>query len=337
MERSDNCARAPHGMKIMTKTFAIAALLAATAFTPALAQDAPHEGRHFGERSTAAEPTPMRAQVQRAENDRQDRGARAQGRGDGGDRRAQAPGVQVQQQAQAQQQQAARVQQRWNRGDAGGDPNWQAHVRNDGGVRVQNGQQSWSRPVPPVSAVPAQTQFQRNGQGGQSRGDNWRKNNGNGSVVVQRPDDRRWNGNGRNDTRGIDGRNDGRNNGRNNGRYDERTNWQNQYRDFNRNWSRDWRRDDRYDWQRYRYSNRYLFQTERYYAPYGWDYGYRRFSIGYTLSTLLFDQQYWIDDPYSYRLPPAYGPYRWVRYYDDVLLVDLRAGRVVDTIYDFFE
>jgi hypothetical protein len=51
-------------MKIMTKTFAIAALLAATAFTPGLAQDAPHEGRHFGERATAAEPTPMRAPVQ---------------------------------------------------------------------------------------------------------------------------------------------------------------------------------------------------------------------------------------------------------------------------------
>jgi hypothetical protein len=35
-------------------------------------------------------------------------------------------------------------------------------------------------------------------------------------------------------------------------------------------------------------------------------------------------------------LPAAYGSYRWVRYYDDVLLVDVRNGRVVDVIRDFF-
>ena len=79
-----------------------------------------------------------------------------------------------------------------------------------------------------------------------------------------------------------------------------------------------------------------MFQNNRYYAPYGWSYGYRRFTVGFSLSYVLYDQQYWIDDPYSYRLPPVYGPYRWVRYYDDVLLVDLRSGQVVDAIYDFF-
>ena len=30
------------------------------------------------------------------------------------------------------------------------------------------------------------------------------------------------------------------------------------------------------------------------------------------------------------------GPYRWVRYYDDVLLVDIYSGEVVDVIHDFF-
>ena len=30
------------------------------------------------------------------------------------------------------------------------------------------------------------------------------------------------------------------------------------------------------------------------------------------------------------------GPYRWVRYYDDALLVDIYSGEVVDVIYDFF-
>lgn len=30
------------------------------------------------------------------------------------------------------------------------------------------------------------------------------------------------------------------------------------------------------------------------------------------------------------------GPVRWIRYYDDVLLIDTRDGYVVDVIYDFF-
>ena len=103
-----------------------------------------------------------------------------------------------------------------------------------------------------------------------------------------------------------------------------------------RDWSRDWRNDRRYDWGRYRQSNRGLYRLPRYYAPSDWDYGYRRFSIGVTLSAGLWDQSYWIDDPYEYRLPPADGPYRWVRYYNDALLIDIETGEVVDTVYDIF-
>jgi len=61
-----------------------------------------------------------------------------------------------------------------------------------------------------------------------------------------------------------------------------------------------------------------------------------RFSVGIFLNSLLFSDSYWIDDPWSYRLPPAYGTLRWVRYYDDALLVDIRDGYVVDVIHDFF-
>ena len=46
--------------------------------------------------------------------------------------------------------------------------------------------------------------------------------------------------------------------------------------------------------------------------------------------------RYWIQDPWQYRLPQVYGPYRWVRYYDDVLLVDIYSGEVVDVIHNFF-
>lgn len=104
----------------------------------------------------------------------------------------------------------------------------------------------------------------------------------------------------------------------------------------NRNWNRSWRQDNRYDWNRYRGVNRQAYRLPRYYAPYNAGYGYRRFDIGVSLQTAFWGQNYWLNDPFAYRLPPAYGPYRWVRYYDDALLVDLRSGQVVDAVYGIF-
>ena len=101
-----------------------------------------------------------------------------------------------------------------------------------------------------------------------------------------------------------------------------------------RRWSGDWRRDHRYDWRRHRDHNRFIFRIGSYYDPYGW--GYRRFSIGYNLWPSYYSSRYWLADPWMYRLPPAYGPYRWVRYYDDALLVNIYTGQVVDVINNFF-
>jgi hypothetical protein len=105
-------------------------------------------------------------------------------------------------------------------------------------------------------------------------------------------------------------------------------------RDRYRRWSSNWRDDHRYDWRSYR--NRYssLYRLGRYYDPYG--YSYRRFSIGFSLGSGYYGSNYWLNDPWQYRLPPAYGPYRWVRYYDDALLVNIYDGQVVDVIYNFF-
>lgn len=139
-------------------------------------------------------------------------------------------------------------------------------------------------------------------RGGNDRRDWQRDNNRN---------DRRWDNNGRNDRR-----------------------WDNDRRD-NRRWNNAWRNDSRYDWQRYRYSNRNVYRIGRYYAPYR-NYYYRPLSIGFRLDSLFFGSSYWINDPWQYRLPPAYDGYRWVRYYDDVLLVDIYTGEVVDVIRDFF-
>lgn len=105
-------------------------------------------------------------------------------------------------------------------------------------------------------------------------------------------------------------------------------------RDGRHRWDRDWRRDGRYNWSSHRNRYRSLFRLGRYYDPYGW--GYRRFSIGFSLWPSYYGSSFWLDDPWRYRLPPAYGPYRWIRYYDDALLVNIYTGQVVDVIHNVF-
>lgn len=118
-------------------------------------------------------------------------------------------------------------------------------------------------------------------------------------------------------------------------RYDRRDDRRDYRRDDRRGWNNGWRQDRRYDWYGYRASNRHHYRLPRYYSPYR-DYSYRRLSVGFYLDSLFFGSNYWINDPWSYRLPNAYGSYRWVRYYDDVLLVDVYTGQVVDVIHNFF-
>ena len=101
-------------------------------------------------------------------------------------------------------------------------------------------------------------------------------------------------------------------------------------------WNRDWRGDSRYDWRSYRRGNDRTFRAPRYYGPQGYDRGYRRWSTGYRVQPAYYGQNYWISRPDLYRLPPAYGGYRWVRYYDDVALVDIRSGLIADILYSFF-
>jgi hypothetical protein len=104
--------------------------------------------------------------------------------------------------------------------------------------------------------------------------------------------------------------------------------------DNHHRWSGDWRRDHRYDWRSYRNRYQSLFRLGRYYDPYGWN--YRHFSIGFNLWPSYYGSSFWLNDPWQYRLPQAYGPYRWVRYYDDALLVNIYTGQVVDVVYNVF-
>ncbi len=143
------------------------------------------------------------------------------------------------------------------------------------------------------------------------------------------------------------GNNDGRDRNRSyvdpNRNRDDRASWRGDHRgndggrytqDYRR-WNRDWRHDNRYNWSWYRDRNRDSYRMQPYYAPYR-SYSYRRLSIGFFMDSLFFGADYWINDPWQYRLPEAYGPYRWVRYYDDALLVNFYSGEVVDVINNFF-
>jgi Ni/Co efflux regulator RcnB len=99
-------------------------------------------------------------------------------------------------------------------------------------------------------------------------------------------------------------------------------------------WHTTWRNDNRYDWRRWRDRHRSNFHLGVYLDPFGW--GYRRYNVGWRLWPSFYSSNYWLNDPYSYRLPYAPWPYKWIRYYDDAILVDTMTGQVADVIYDFF-
>jgi Ni/Co efflux regulator RcnB len=99
-------------------------------------------------------------------------------------------------------------------------------------------------------------------------------------------------------------------------------------------WSGDWRHDSRYDWQNHRRHHRNWFHLGVYYDPFGW--GYSPFQIGWRMWPSYYSSNYWISDPYQYRLPYAPPGYQWIRYYNDAILVDTWSGEVVDVLYNFF-
>lgn len=248
-----------------------------------------------------------------------------------------------------QQQQQPRADWGQRGGQRSDNPGWQSRGRGEGrvyrpetrqadgagsgnGRRWNRGGDSMSTTSPGTTPPPVLRDATRNG----SRQTDWDRNN-NGRV------DRNWdrNRNGvvdRQWDRNRDGQLDRRWDNNRDGRVDRRHNDNRRYdnRHSNNNWNRGWRNDRRYDWNSYRNQYRHYYQMPRYYNPYGYSYGYQRFGIGIYLEDLFFSSRYWVNDPWQYRLPtPGYG-LRWVRYYDDVLLVDMESGYVVDVIHDFF-
>jgi Ni/Co efflux regulator RcnB len=91
-------------------------------------------------------------------------------------------------------------------------------------------------------------------------------------------------------------------------------------------------REDRQDWRGYRNSNPRLYSRGRWNAPFR----YNRFNVGVRIAPNYYGQRYWIADPYRYRLARPYAGTRWVRHYDDVLLVNVRTGRVLQVNRGFY-
>lgn len=212
---------------------------------------------------------------------------------------------------------APQQQRRWNGGDRGTSGSWsQRGTPNDSGWSGRDTRQQQAKP--PIWGAGRETYRSSDRD---HNNDRYRNSGG-------RNDDRYRNNGGRNDS--WNNRQGYNHQGNNHQGYNRQG-----YSGSYTNWNRDWRRDNRYDWNGWRSNNRNVFRLGRYHSPYS-DWSYRRLSIGFYLDSLFFSNNYWINDPWQYRLPDAYGPYRWVRYYDDALLVDIYSGEVVDVIHDVF-
>lgn len=99
-------------------------------------------------------------------------------------------------------------------------------------------------------------------------------------------------------------------------------------------WNTNWRYNQRYDWKDWRRTHGSVYHVRPYRDPYNW--AYQLFTIGWRLWPYYYSSGYWIEDPWMYRLPPAPPGTRWVRYYNDALLVDTWTGEVIDVVHDVF-
>jgi Ni/Co efflux regulator RcnB len=93
------------------------------------------------------------------------------------------------------------------------------------------------------------------------------------------------------------------------------------------------RREHREDWRDYRRSHRNVYRRPAYRGPHG--YRYRPVTVGYRFAPAYYNRRYWISDPWTYRLPRAGRHQRWIRYGNDVVLINTRTGRVI-TVYNGF-
>ncbi len=95
---------------------------------------------------------------------------------------------------------------------------------------------------------------------------------------------------------------------------------------------RDAKREYREDWRDYRDRHRDIYRAGTWRAPFR----YYRFSDGVRIRPAYYGPRYYVSDYARYRLPPPGRHLRYVRHYNDVLLVNVRTGHVVRVYRGFF-
>jgi Ni/Co efflux regulator RcnB len=91
------------------------------------------------------------------------------------------------------------------------------------------------------------------------------------------------------------------------------------------------RQETREDWRDYRRTHRDVYRGGGWRAPFR----YTAWNAGARIRPAYYGSRYYVDAR-RYRLPNAGYNQRWVRHYNDVLLVDIRTGRVVTVHRGFF-
>lgn len=94
----------------------------------------------------------------------------------------------------------------------------------------------------------------------------------------------------------------------------------------------DARQDRRESWQDYRQRNRHLYRAPAFRAPFA----YQRFGVGAAINARYWGNGYRVNNYARYRLPEPGRYQRYVRHYNDVLLVNTRTGRVVRVYNNFY-
>jgi Ni/Co efflux regulator RcnB len=106
---------------------------------------------------------------------------------------------------------------------------------------------------------------------------------------------------------------------------DARREYREDLNDRNRRWGAN-------DWRGWRDRNRGVYARGTWRAPFR----YQGFRAGVRIGPQYYGSRYYINDPWRYRLPPVGRWQRWVRHYDDMLLVDTRRGVVIRVIRNFY-
>lgn len=98
--------------------------------------------------------------------------------------------------------------------------------------------------------------------------------------------------------------------------------------------AREDRRELREDWRDYRRAHRDVYHRPAYVGPRG--YRYRQVTVGYRFAPSYYGSRYRVNDWARYRLARPGAHQRWIRYGNDMLLINVRTGRVLRVYRGFF-